>query len=92
MPVSEEKMELVRAVKSRYERELMAKANVIGVGIGFRSQPDEPSEEPIIVVSVTRKMARSDLDPKDIVPGELDGVPVRVEALGELRPLGTGGP
>lgn len=89
MSVSEEKMDLVRSVKSRYEAELMAKANVIGVGIGSCKQPNERSDEPVIVVSVTRKMARSELDPRDIVPTQLDGVPVRIEAIGELRALGA---
>lgn len=85
MLISEEQMEQLRAVKAKHESELMRKANVVGVGIGFRKRNQEMTEEPSIVVSVTHKVPCSMLDPEDIVPRELDGVPVSVQAVGRLR-------
>jgi hypothetical protein len=87
MPISAEEIERLRRVKMRHEGALMRKANVVGVGIGFRRRRGELTDEPAIVVSVTHKVPRSQLDAEDVVPQELDGVPVDIEAIGRLRPL-----
>ncbi|MFS8204490.1 hypothetical protein ACLVWQ_38185 [Streptomyces sp. CWNU-52B] len=55
----------------------MALAHVSGVGTGR----DEESGEDVIVVFVTRKIPREELRPEDVVPDELEGVPVRVLAM-----------
>ena len=57
----------------------MSMANVTGVGAGR----DEESGEDVIVVFVTHKVALDRLSPEDAVPGELEGVPVRVLSMGE---------
>ena len=85
MPISEEQMERLRRVKTKHEGELMRKANVVGVGIGFRRRRGKPTDEPAIIVSVTHKVPGSSLDAEDVVPRELDGMPVDVEAVGSLR-------
>jgi hypothetical protein len=72
-------------VKAQHESELMRKANVVGVGIGFRKQGGEMTGEPSIVVSVTRKVPGSALNPEDRIPCELDGVPVDVQPVGKLQ-------
>jgi hypothetical protein len=87
MPVSEKQMERLRRVKTRHEGRLMRKANVVGVGIGFRRRHGKLTDEPAIVVSVTHKVPRSKLKAEDVVPPELDGVPVDIEAVGQLRAL-----
>ena len=89
MPISQEQMEQLRRVKTKHEGELMRKANVVGVGIGFRRRHGRLTEEPAIVVSVTHKVPRSKLAAEDVVPQELDGVPVDIEAVGTLRALGA---
>jgi hypothetical protein len=87
MPISEEQMRQLRRVKTAHEGELMRKANVVGVGIGFRRRGGKFTDEPAIVVSVTRKVPRSKLREEDVVPHELEGVPVDVEAVGTLHAL-----
>ncbi len=72
----------VRAVKERYERELLAKANVVGVGIGLRSTLTT-GENMAVIVNVTQKVPLKALAPEDRIPEELDGVPVKVEAIGQ---------
>ncbi|TLS40610.1 hypothetical protein FE633_40815 [Streptomyces montanus] len=57
----------------------MAMANVTGIGIG----EDESSGEDVIVVFVTHKVPRDRLRPEDVIPDDLEGVPVRVLAMGE---------
>ncbi len=75
-----EGLERLRAVKSAHEADLMRKANVVGVGIGLG-----PTGKAAIVVSVTVKMPVSQLALGDVIPRELDGVPVDVQAVGKLR-------
>ena len=85
--VKNEELDRLRAVKSAYEADLMRKANVVGVGIGFKQTGGESTGEPAIVVSVTNKVLSSQLAPGDVIPRELDGVPVDVQAVGRLRAL-----
>lgn len=83
----ETEMIRVRAVKAAYEKELLRKTNVVGVGIGLRRQGGRPTGELSIVVSVTHKVPLEELDPQDVIPRELEGVPVDVQAVGRLRAL-----
>ncbi|MGW7273488.1 hypothetical protein ACWGH5_23515 [Streptomyces sp. NPDC054864] len=62
-----------------HEDRLMKLANVTGVGIG----KDDLTGADVIVVFVTRKVPRDRLRDEDVVPDVLEGVPVRVLAIGE---------
>jgi hypothetical protein len=69
-----------KAAKRKHEAALLAKPNVIAVGVGM-TEPLGPARvrKPAIVVSVT------ELDPaSDDFPEALDGVPVIVRATGKL--------
>ncbi|MGQ9708880.1 MAG: hypothetical protein ACUVXE_00180 [Anaerolineae bacterium] len=81
----------IRAVKAAHEAELMRKANVVGVGIGLRQRNGQYTGELAIVVSVTHKVLLDELDPGDVIPREIDGVPVDVQAVGALRALDAPG-
>jgi hypothetical protein len=83
--VQNNELERLRVVKNLYEADLMQKANVVGVGIGLRQREGELTDEPVIVVSVTHKQPASLMDPKDMIPTELDGIPVDVQAVGKLK-------
>ena len=85
--VQNETLERLRMVKAAHEASLMRRANVVGVGIGFREQEGQRTDELAIVVSVVQKVPPSHLAPEDVIPPELDGVPVDVQAVGELRAL-----
>lgn len=88
--IADERLDRLRAVRAAHEADLMRKANVVGVGIGLRQRGGEPTGEPVIVVSVTHKVPLSQLAPGDVVPHELEGIPVDVQAVGELRALQGG--
>ncbi len=83
----EEEIARIRAVKAAHEDELLRKANVVGVGIGLRQRSGEYTGELALVVSVTHKVPLEELAPEDRIPGEIDGVPVDVQAVGTLRIL-----
>lgn len=82
----QEAIERIQKVKAAHEAELLAKANVVGVGIGFRQQKNERSDEVVLVVMVEKKVPRSQLAPEDIIPGQIDGVPVDVQESGRIVP------
>lgn len=77
----------VRDVKCAHESELLRLPNVVGVGIGLGQGRGCQAGVPTIVVSVTRKVPATQLDPADVIPTELEGVPVDVQVIGELRAL-----
>jgi hypothetical protein len=75
------------AVKRAYESQLMSKANVVGVGTGLRQKGGELTDDVAIVVMVAKKVPRAELAPEDVIPSRIDGVPVDVQEVGELRAL-----
>ena len=78
-------MRRLRKIRKKYESRLLKKANVVGVGIGYRDE-DEPDEDELaLVVNVTHKVPLSQLRKEDRIPSCLDGMPVRVEAIGIPR-------
>ncbi len=74
-------------VKARHEADLMRKANVLSVGVGYRKERGHLTDEVVLVVSVTHKVPRSKLPPQDIVPPVIEGIPVDVRETGTMRAL-----
>jgi hypothetical protein len=81
LPTSQEK---AIAIKRAYEKILLAKANVVGVGVGFRFAKGQRIDTIGLVVMVTRKVPASQLRPEEVIPTELEGVPVDVQEVGPL--------
>ena len=74
-------------VKRRHEQELMRKANVVAVGVGYCTRGGVQTEQVGIVVSVKNKVPLSTLNPKDIIPAKIEDVPVDVVETGPIRAL-----
>jgi hypothetical protein len=72
-------------MKGQYLQSIMEKPNVVGVGIGYKETSKKKSEDICITVLVRRKLPVDALQPKDLVPGELEGVLTDVIEVGELR-------
>lgn len=83
--MSEQAIQRAQEVKRRREAELMRKANVVGVGIGFRTHGGQRTDEVCIVVSVTKKLPASELKRSDVLPTSIDGVPIDVIETGVIR-------
>jgi hypothetical protein len=75
------------AVFSQHEAALMKFPNVIGVAEGIRTRGEKPTGERCLVVYVSRKIPKSRLRRKEILPRELDGVPIDVVEVGTVEPL-----
>ena len=78
--------EKVREMKEAHQAELMSKANVVGVGIGYRQEAGLRTEKLALVVMVERKLPASHLTSQDLIPTEIEGVPVDVQEVGQIRP------
>ena len=74
-------------VKARYAAGLLQKPNVLGIGVGFRQQADQLTDEVVIVVNVSRKLAPDQLEPQDVIPSVIEGVPVDVRETGNIQAL-----
>lgn len=85
--MSDQSIQRAMEVKRRHEQELMRKANVVAVGVGYRTQGGQQTQEMAIVVSVKNKRPLSDLKPGDRIPASVDGVPVDVVETGVICAL-----
>jgi len=72
------------AVKLAHQEELLSKANVVGVGVGYCTVGGERTDEVALVVMVTQKLPRAQLAPKDVLPQEIEGVRVDVQEVGVI--------
>jgi hypothetical protein len=74
-------------VRTRHEAELMRYPNVVGVGDGIRMRDGKPTGQAAIIVYVERKLPRKDLAERDLLPAEIEGVPVDVVETGRIEPM-----
>ena len=77
--------ERVKKIKEAHQDMLMGKANVVGVGIGFAQRGQQTTQEIALVVMVSQKLPREKLAPEDVIPTEIDGVPVDVQLTGLIQ-------
>jgi hypothetical protein len=85
-----EQLAKARRTKEAYVNELLAKRNVVGVGLGHKISSGEDTGELSLVVSVTRKEPISALSPRDLVPKALDDMRTDVVETGVLRAFPDG--
>jgi hypothetical protein len=76
--------ERIQVVKRAHEAELLCKANVVGVGVGYRRQAGEATSNLALVVMVTNKLPAALLAEADRIPSMIDGVPVDVQEVGKI--------
>lgn len=73
---------MARRISRAHADSLLAKENVVGVGVGYR----EGSESDLVlIVMVNRKLPVDVLSEDDLVPSEIEGIQVEVRAVGEVR-------
>lgn len=79
--------ERISQVKEQHWAELMAKPNVVGVGIGIKETRGVKTGEMSMVVLVRQKIPMDGLQPEVAVPAVVGGVPTDVIEVGDLRAL-----
>jgi len=74
----------VRAVKESAVKSLKKKLNVNGVAVGHKIVAGKDTGEFCVTVLVRKKVAKSELSSKDLVPRTVDGIPTDVREVGEI--------
>jgi hypothetical protein len=77
----------VKTVKDKYQAELLRKANVVGVAVGYREKAGQMTDQVALTVMVKKKVPLSQLDAKDVIPPQIEGVMIDVKEVGELWAL-----
>lgn len=76
--------EAVKQAKSKHTGTLMGKANVVGVGRGFKVSKGQKTDRQCVVVLVRQKVPEVALDATSVVPKSVDGVETDVVQVGDL--------
>jgi hypothetical protein len=76
-------------VQAKYQDELLARPEVHAVGIGLKRRGGVRTKELAIVCLVKKKLELSELDPEDVIPPSLDGIPTDVQQAPVPTPFGT---
>src|SRR5215210_7298006 len=79
----------VRHVKRQVEQRLLHRANVVGVGVGYKHSQGAPTGELAVIVSVAEKLPLSALAAADRVPRRIGGLTTDVVETGELVALAS---
>jgi hypothetical protein len=80
-------IDTVRQVKARHEAEILAKKNVVGIGIGYRERGGVATNELSLVVFVSKKLPIQALSAQDHIPPYIEGVPTDVKEVGAVKAL-----
>ena len=80
-------MDDVRRVKAEYEEELMRKPGVVSVAIGYKHIDGKKTNQLCIICYVLEKRPDGELKKRDIIPEEIEGVPIDVVESGRIRAL-----
>jgi hypothetical protein len=79
----------VRHTKRQVEARLLHRANVVGVGVGYKYAAGTSTGELAVLVSVAEKQPLSALAAADRVPRSIDGIPTDVVETGRLEAQAT---
>ena len=82
-----EELNTVRETLKKNRDQLLARANVIATGVGYKIRAGQKTNDLSIVCSVTQKVATSQLSSQDLVPSVLDRIPTDVVQTGIIRTL-----
>lgn len=77
----------VRALLQTTREELLHRSNVVATGVGYKVAADGKTNELSVICSVTKKLSKSELGPKDLIPAQLDGIMTDVMPSGIIRAL-----
>jgi hypothetical protein len=79
----------VKQAKEAHKEEILAKPNVVGVGVGYKIRGTDQTRELSIVTLVREKISKDGLDPEELIPRRVDGIPTDVIEVGDLWALQT---
>lgn len=73
------------SVQARYSDRLLQLPHVVGVGIGYMQVGDVVTDQVAIIVMVDRKVDASELQPNEMIPKQIEDVPIMIQEVGTLK-------
>jgi hypothetical protein len=70
-----------------YAKELMSKANVNGIGIGYKEKDGKIIDGDYLVVLVKKKLSLAEIEAKDLIPKEYQGFKTDVVEVGDIEAI-----
>lgn len=80
-------LETVRTLLAEVRQDLLKKANVVAVGVGYKITEGKQIDELALMCSVDTKKAAQFLTAKDVIPARIQDVPTDVYPTGLIRAL-----
>ena len=80
-----DQIEKAYKIKKAYEQELMAKPNVIGVGVGLKIKDGVQTDKTSLIILVSKKIPEIELSAEELLPEEVEGIPVDVLEVGQIK-------
>ncbi len=77
----------IEEVKKKYEKDLLKKANVVGVMRGYKIKEEEKTDELSIVCMVEKKIRKEELKKRDLIPTKIKEVTTDVIQVGKIKAL-----
>ncbi|HHV78583.1 MAG TPA: hypothetical protein GXX40_03050 [Firmicutes bacterium] len=74
-------------ILSAHTSKLLAKQNVVGVGVGVKNSDFDPKSPPALVVLVKKKLPSDEIPKEHLVPKSIGGVLTDVVEVGEIQLL-----
>jgi len=68
-----------------FQDDLLSRANVVGVAVGYKNYKDESTDQLALAVLVEQKKPVEALTEEDFIPSEMDGAPTDVIEVGRLE-------
>jgi len=70
-------------------QDLLSKANVVSIGIGYKTTKGKKTDKLSIICSVEQKKLKSSLSSKDLIPEEINGILTDVVQTGVIKAFGN---
>ncbi|AQS57835.1 hypothetical protein [Desulforamulus ferrireducens] len=80
-------MDSLLRIVERAKWRILGRKNVVGVGVGYKEVGLRRTEQPSIIVFVSKKEAPENLSREELVPFKINGVETDVVEIGEVRLL-----
>src|SRR5687768_7817597 len=80
--LTDAQVEALTAVQVKHMDKLMSYPNVVGIGIGFAQDGEQPTNQPAVIVMVSEKLPMAQLAEEDVLPKELVGIRIDVQETG----------
>jgi hypothetical protein len=77
--------QVVKQTKEAHKEAILAKPNVVGVGVGEKSSGGQKTGETCVVVLVRQKIPQAGLTSEALVPREVGGVKTDIVEVGNIR-------